>query len=135
MSLQTQRRNMGRVAENTKIQGRLWDLSVGRLARNCVSAKRRCLHRGLAQIPKILRCLIPKEINSHQMANCPVYYIKEAERNDLTSIRIDDAILQKSPQQRQDKRKKGKFQMNAMNNFLISRGALPKTSQPRNTLE
>lgn len=82
---------MGRMAENCEIQGRLWHFAVDK---NIISAKRKSLHRGLAQIPKILRYLIHKEINSNPMAKCPTFYIKEAERNYFSSsIRIYDAIL------------------------------------------
>lgn len=48
------------MTENTQIQGRFWHLAVERLTTNFISAKRRSLHKVLAQIPKILRCLIPK---------------------------------------------------------------------------
>lgn len=82
------------MTENTKIQGRLWYLGVERLTRNFISAKRRSLHRGLAQIPKIFRCLIPEDINSNQMVKCSANYIKEAERNYFNSpIGIARAVL------------------------------------------
>lgn len=84
---------------NTEIQGRLWHLDVERLTRNFISAKKRSLHRGLAQIPKILRCLIPEDINSNQMVKCSANYVKEAERNYFSSlVGIAHAILWKSPQ-------------------------------------
>lgn len=65
-----------------------------RLTRNFISAKKRSLHRGLAQIPKILRCLIPEDINSDQMVKCSANYVKEAERNYFSSLEgIAHAIL------------------------------------------
>lgn len=72
---------MACVTENTKIQARLWHLDVERPTRNFINAKRRSLHRSLAEIPKILLCLIPEDIDSKKMVKFSANYIKEAERN------------------------------------------------------
>lgn len=80
------------MTENTKIQGRLWHLGVERLTRNIISVKRTSQRFG--SNPKILRCLIPEDINSNQTIKCSANCIKEAERNYLRSpIGIAHAVL------------------------------------------
>lgn len=68
-------------------------LRCGETDQKIYKCKKEIFSQRFGSNPKILRCLIPEDINSNQIVNCSANYIK-AERNYFSSpIGIALAIL------------------------------------------